>query len=1231
MEEPRFTQVRVRRRRKSRPPSRARSLTPPPHPPTKPDRMPTASPEKASSSSSSSPPPREEKVKVLVRVRPLLEKERKAGCGVSVEVGASPGSLSLSGRDFTFDGVLGPGADQEDTYDATGRELVDSLFSGFNSTILAYGQTNSGKSYTMGTLPNSSGIIPRVVQELFAQMEAQTVDDGAQFLLRVSHVEIYAEGIRDLLDPDLMIAGGMNAKEAGGRRGRRGAREPVSFLERMRAKEAQKKPSLKVREDADGSVRIVGVNEVVVTTKEELFQTLARGARSRSTAKTAMNQASSRSHAIITLSLERHEFHSDSFTLAKLNLVDLAGSERLKRTNATGTRLKESKAINKGLLALGNVISTLAANATKPPSKADHVPYRSSKLTRVLQDSLGGSSRTIMVACISPADVNDAESLNTLKYASRARAITNRITRHAQVETAQAFALAAEVERLQMNLMKRAIVKDRHGNSVSVGQLLDTGLVQTIDDLVQDDFFRSQIAATTSSAIVSSSMALRASVTSLAAISTPNHNHNHSHNHNHPTSTVPHSSTTISPPSSSSSSSTTTTTTAHASDDHHHAILELQQRVEAADVEREHWLAFVAKLQERGMLDVELRRYLQEDVLTQLTPFSGPVRAPPLGTRPTTSAGRMTTAAWDTSHTEHSSGLMVTSSMWDVRPDTAPGRTQGEQPDVAHENQVLVARVQELERMLAEAQDDLERDEEIFAAKNAEIRQLHDLMLVLKSETESLQAQLGEQQEQQQEQTPEIRESTPDVERPSASQMVATLGVSPAVTDNGARVMKRDGTSLLSRMYAAQIEDANDFVVVGDNDDDDAANATNLTGLTDLTLMSDAHSEMGGDVSMLGADPGEVIHTLKARTVALTRKLKAKQAALAKEAKEHLQVVQRLESALAKEKSARAGLENKIETQAKMLRIKADQLVSAQKKGRSPTRPSTSHSPTRHADVSTVLLDRLEDELDELDVRLLGEGGTVFLEETLEALGELPNLEQAVSLLRTYFLKLVEVKEDVYNLSKIEIPNMEQELEKMSDEVAAAKDALADARQDSQTRMGDLEKDNYYYKTTNKDLKRKMKELVVAASQQQDEYGRLQAELESAHARLDQIRVASSTTTPLLPGLSVNLNKNAHGGGASLKSIPSLRPLSSSELEARANILSSSDIRQGQGQQQYEDDSLDKGGWADFAADDFGGSTFAASPSNSPGPRFDRSSLASSLFTDFDDGDVQIGSPPRMR
>nr|CAB3448144.1 unnamed protein product [Digitaria exilis] len=388
-------------------------------------------------------PQQKDSVKVAVNVRPLITVELQDGCTDCVTVTPGEPQVQIGPHVFTFDHVYGnSGPPSSLIFEQCVHPLIDALFSGYNATVLAYGQTGSGKTYTMGTdysgEGNCGGIIPQVMETIFRKVEASK--DGSEFLIRVSFIEIFKEEVFDLLDSNHASA--------------RLDSVPVA------KSSAPARVPIQIRETAAGGITLAGVTEAEVKSKEEMASYLIRGSSSRATASTNMNRQSSRSHAIFTICVEQKKTSGTSDKSAssdydilssKFHLVDLAGSERAKRTGADGHRLKEGIHINKGLLALGNVISALGDE--KKRKEGAFVPYRDSKLTRLLQDSLGGNSKTVMIACISPADINAEETINTLKYANRARNIQNKAVVNRDPATAEMQKLRSQLEQLQTELL----------------------------------------------------------------------------------------------------------------------------------------------------------------------------------------------------------------------------------------------------------------------------------------------------------------------------------------------------------------------------------------------------------------------------------------------------------------------------------------------------------------------------------------------------------------------------------------------------------------------------------------------------------------------------------------------------------------------------------------------------------------------------------------------------------
>jgi hypothetical protein len=380
--------------------------------------------------------------KVVIRVRPPLPRELEGdkpfqnvvkvsrderAITISENVNATDddgnptyGNGPYSTHRFTFDTVYGQNSTQEKVYNTMARAVVDSSLQGYNATIFAYGQTGTGKTYTMEGFHqhDQRGIIPRAIEQIFNHISS-SVSPRLRFLVRASYLQIYNEVISDLLKPE--------------------------------------RTNLAIREAKKRGVFVEGLSEWVVRSPQEIYGLMERGGAMRATGSTKMNELSSRSHAVFIIIAEQSEttyvdsnghelapedFHElvkttktqsdlnalekdvrQSFKVGKLNLVDLAGSERVRLSGATGQRLEESKKINQSLSALGNVIAALT-----DPRGRQHIPYRDSKLTRILEDSLGGNCKTTMMAMVSPALEAILESVSTLKFANRAKNIKNLAT-----------------------------------------------------------------------------------------------------------------------------------------------------------------------------------------------------------------------------------------------------------------------------------------------------------------------------------------------------------------------------------------------------------------------------------------------------------------------------------------------------------------------------------------------------------------------------------------------------------------------------------------------------------------------------------------------------------------------------------------------------------------------------------------------------------------------------------
>ncbi|CAB3225594.1 unnamed protein product [Arctia plantaginis] len=379
-------------------------------------------------------------VKVVVRCRPLAEKEKNEGFDEVVKVWPERGGVQVynpKGQDklFTYDAAYDCTADTQTIYDEMVRPLVASVLDGFNGCVFAYGQTGTGKTHTMEGTPEHEGVIPRAFRHIWAHIENSASPDVTH-LVSCSYIELYLEDVRDLLSKDckkLTI---------------RGQNPPPSLRHsttRRTALSPQRPPSTELN-----GFYIPEMTSVVCKSAAEMVRIMKAGNRNRASGRTDMNEHSSRSHAVFLVTVETAHRKTNRIRVGKLNLVDLAGSERQRKTGASAERLREASRINQALSSLGNVISALAENSP-------HVPYRDSKLTRILQDSLGGNSKTIMIANIGPASYNYDETITTLRYAHRAKAIKNKPVRNEDPKDAKLREYQAEIERL------RALIEQRRG------------------------------------------------------------------------------------------------------------------------------------------------------------------------------------------------------------------------------------------------------------------------------------------------------------------------------------------------------------------------------------------------------------------------------------------------------------------------------------------------------------------------------------------------------------------------------------------------------------------------------------------------------------------------------------------------------------------------------------------------------------------------------------------------
>uniref|UniRef100_A0A8C3EQU0 Kinesin family member 16B n=1 Tax=Corvus moneduloides TaxID=1196302 RepID=A0A8C3EQU0_CORMO len=411
-------------------------------------------------------------LKVVIEEQPVMEKDLNAKFIISMEKNKTTitnlkvpeGATGDTGRErtktFTYDFSYFSADSknpsfvcQEMVFKNLGKDVLKSAFEGYNACVFAYGQTGSGKSYTMMGNAGDAGLIPRICEGLFSKINEKTKRNEASFRTEVSYLEIYNERVRDLL-----------------------------------RRKSSKTNNLRIREHPKEGPYVEDLSKHLVQNYTDVEELMDAGNINRTTAATGMNDVSSRSHAIFTINFTQAKFDSEMpcETVSKIHLVDLAGSERADATGATGVRLKEGGNINKSLVTLGNVISALAdlsQDATNPLSKKKQVfvPYRDSVLTWLLKDSLGGNSKTIMIATISPADVNYGETLSTLRYANRAKNIINKPTINEDPNVKLIRELRAEIARLKALLAQ--------GNQIA---LLDSPTALSMEEKLQQNEARVQ-------------------------------------------------------------------------------------------------------------------------------------------------------------------------------------------------------------------------------------------------------------------------------------------------------------------------------------------------------------------------------------------------------------------------------------------------------------------------------------------------------------------------------------------------------------------------------------------------------------------------------------------------------------------------------------------------------------------------------------------------------------------
>lgn len=361
-------------------------------------------------------------IKVICRFRPENQLEINNG-GKSIVEFINNQTLVLYGKDYTtqynFDRIFTPQSSQLDIYQFSIAETVDDLINGYNGTVLAYGQTGSGKSFTMMgednansnfmNDPESFGIIPRISHEIFERIASNTLDSNeVEYFVEISFMEIYLEQIKDLID--------INNDQ-----------------------------DFTIHEDKLNGIYVKGLTTKNVTNELELLNYLENGLKYRSVSSTQMNQESSRSHTIFHIKLTQKHVESETIKRSNLFLVDLAGSEKIDKTGSLGQTLQEAKKINSSLSALGNVINALT------DGKSTHIPYRDSKLTRILQESIGGNSRTSLIINCSPSSFNELETLSTLRFGTRAKSIKNSVHVNTELSTISLKNKIIQLEKINQN------------------------------------------------------------------------------------------------------------------------------------------------------------------------------------------------------------------------------------------------------------------------------------------------------------------------------------------------------------------------------------------------------------------------------------------------------------------------------------------------------------------------------------------------------------------------------------------------------------------------------------------------------------------------------------------------------------------------------------------------------------------------------------------------------------
>jgi len=427
----------------------------------------------------------DDKVLVAVRVRPLNDAERANGGGEawSVASGAENTIAVISHGDrrgahgtgtkseasewhhsYTFDRVFDASSDNRQVYEATTKRIVRDVVEGVNGAVFAYGQTSSGKTHTMRGSDDEPGVIPLAVEDVFACVREGRDNTRREFLIRASYLEIYNETLVDLLDED----------------------EDEDEAAVKDDEKTKKKKKLSIREDAERGTYVSGLREEIVTTPQEVMKLLERGSKRRRVGATRMNARSSRSHVIFRMLVESRDGNDDDdddddsdngggVLMATLNLVDLAGSERQSKTGAEGARAVEGAHINKSLTTLGLVIHKLSgADGEGEGSSAQrkHIPYRDSKLTRILQPALGGNSKTSIICAMTSSTAHVDESHSTLRFATRAKRVVNKsIKVNEYAMSTKQFMAMIEKQRAEIEMLRGSSNNNGGGASSSMSAM----------------------------------------------------------------------------------------------------------------------------------------------------------------------------------------------------------------------------------------------------------------------------------------------------------------------------------------------------------------------------------------------------------------------------------------------------------------------------------------------------------------------------------------------------------------------------------------------------------------------------------------------------------------------------------------------------------------------------------------------------------------------------------------